>query len=277
MVPSAIALRYRSNGRVTDADSNDGDVDLPGATIDARRFVSITMGTPRIGVRDYMASQHLWTARREAWLCREREERLVNDADGDLDRQHRSHAITAVLSAVAFLEAFVNATWEDAAHIKSGQHTAYTMGIPSDGLATMRELWTGKDKAERMLSLQSKYQVALVCAGRDRMDEGAEPLQSADLLVELRNVLVHFKPQTHWSDGDHKFVRRLKSVIRPERENRQPIGQPWFPNKVLGAGCADWACEASIAFARVWHDRVGLSSDFDELYLSLPAVDGDES
>lgn len=234
--------------------------------------LNITTGTPRIGVRDYMASQHLWTARREAWLCRAREEQLLND--GKLDRRHRSHAISAVLSAVAFLEAFINATWQDAADIEPGQETAYTTGISPEGLATMRELWNGTDQAERMLSVLSKFQVALVCAGHDRMDEGAEPFQSADLLVELRNVLVHFKPQWHWSDGDLRFVKRLRNIVRPERENRQPIGHPWFPNKALGAGCAEWACTASVEFARAWHDRIGLSSDFDELYLtSLPPVE----
>jgi hypothetical protein len=221
-----------------------------------------------------MASQHLWTARREAWLCRRREELLVKNADGDLDRRHRSHATTAVLSAVAFLEAFINATWQDAADNKPGDHTAYTTGISDDGVATMRELWTGREQAERMLSVMSKFQVALVCTGHERMDVSAEPFQSTDLLVDFRNVLVHFKPQWHWSDEELKFVRRLQSVIRPESENGQPIGQPWFPNKALGAGCADWACKTSIDFARAWHQLIGLASDFDELYLtSLPPVE----
>lgn len=233
---------------------------------------NVTLSVPKIGVRDYMAGQHLWTARREAWLCRNREDQLLND--GNLDRRHRSHAITAVLSAVAFLEAFINAAWQDAADSKTGESTAYTNGIADDAIAIMRELWIGKDQAERMLSLLSKFQVALVGAGHERIDEGAEPFQSANLLVDLRNVLVHFKPQWHWSDEDLKFVARLRSVVRPELENRQPIGNPWFPNKALGAGCAEWACKTSIGFARLWHDRMRLTSDFDELYLtSLPPVE----
>ena len=148
---------------------------------------------PRIGIRDYIASQHLWTARREAWLCRKREDQLLND--GNFDPRHRSHAITAVLSAVAFLEAFINAIWQDAAESEPGNHTRLNHGIPDDAIAIMRELWTGKDDAERMLSPLGKFQVALVCAGHERMDQGAEPFQSADVLVELRNHLVHFKPQ----------------------------------------------------------------------------------
>ena len=68
---------------------------------------------------------------------------------------------------------------------------------------------------------------------------GAEPYQSADVLIDLRNALVHFKPQW-WHDdgrGEAKFVAGVRGKLAGY-ENRQPIGEPWFPNKVLGAGCA---------------------------------------
>jgi hypothetical protein len=219
-----------------------------------------------VSIRNYMASQHLWNARREAWLCRKREDTLLSQQS--LDRPHRSHAITAVLSAVAFLEAIVNEVWQDAADSKPGEHTAYTDGIPNAALATMRELWNGKENAERMLSPLSKFQVALVCAGHQRMAIGAEPYQSVDVLIDLRNGLVHFKP--HWwhddGRGEAKFVAALRGKLAGH-ENKQPIGEPWFPNKVLGAGCADWACSSVIAFARDWHGRMGLTFDFDDRYL----------
>jgi hypothetical protein len=226
-----------------------------------------------------MSAQHLWTARREAWLCRKREHQLLNDAE--LDRRHRSHAVTAVLSAVAFLELFINAVWEDAGDRKRkpGHHTYYTEGIPDDAMETMRELWIGKDEAERMLSVVSKFQVASVCAGHAPMDRGAEPFDIADVLVRFRNLLVHFKPSWNWLDEDDtkKFRQRLKSKITPALENRQPLPQQsWLADRALGAGCADWACESSIAFARTWHQRMGLTYDFDFIYLtSLPPVEID--
>jgi hypothetical protein len=224
-----------------------------------------------VSMRGYMANQHLWNARREAWLCGQREEMLVNRNVRNIDRTHRSHAITAVLSAVAFLEAIVNEVWQDAADSEPGELTPYTQGIPDTAIATMRELWNGKQDSERMLSLLSKFQVALVCAGHDRMDKGTEPYQSAAVLVDLRNALVHFKPRWWHDDGrdEAKFIRSLRDKLAG-RENRQSIGEPWFPNKVLGAGCADWASNSVIAFARDWHGRMGLAFDFDQRYL-LPS------
>lgn len=178
----------------------------------------------------------------------------------------------AIFAASAYLEAFVNAIWQDASEREPGEHSSYTEGIPDIAMATMRELWNGKDDAERTMSVLSKYQLALVCAGLPRMDDGAEPFQSVETLVNLRNTLVHFKPHTQGDTADdvskrlRKLVARLRSVITPARENQQTLSD-WYPNKVLGAGCAAWACDSVIAFTRDWHGRIGLQHDFDERYL----------
>jgi hypothetical protein len=233
------------------------------------------MGSVTVTVRSYLTNQQLWTARREAWLCAKREAALITAGNNNIDRLHRSHVIMAIFSAVAFLEAFVNAIWQDASEKAHGEHTPYTEGIPDTAMATMRELWNGKDGAERMMSVQSKFQLALVCAGHDRMDEGAEPFQSVDLLIGLRNALVHFKPHAQGDTPEEvalrlrKLMRGLKGKITPARENQQTLSD-WYPNKVLGAGCAAWACESVIAFAREWHTRMGLGHNFDERYL-LPS------
>ena len=71
---------------------------------------------------------------------------------------------------------------------------------------------------------------------------------------------------------------RVKAHKQDHAGARKPqqFGHPWFPNKALGAGCAGWACETSITFARTWHQRMGLTHDFDELYLTSLPVDIDD-
>lgn len=81
-------------------------------------------------VREYFTNQQLWIARREAWLCARREDALLASGNNDIDRLHRSHAITAISAAVAFLEALVSAIWQDASETEPGGHTPYTEGIP---------------------------------------------------------------------------------------------------------------------------------------------------
>ena len=237
--------------------------------------LSITGHRPTIGIRNYLAPSMLWTARREAWLCGQREQQLIAEGDINVHYQHRSHAILCIMSAVAFLEAFVNAIWQDASEAEPGEHSHYTKGIPDAAMATMRELWTGREQAERAMSLLGKFQLALVCAGHPRMDTGAEPYQSVDTLVLLRNALVHFKPEWWLDDADDtRLVSRLRHKITPARENQQPVGEPWFPNKALGAGAANWACDGVIEFSRSWHQRLGLVHDFEGTYLiNMPTVE----
>lgn len=241
--------------------------------------VQINTGlTVTFSVRNYLAPQLLWTARRDAWLCREREDQLVFIGDANVDYRHRSYATSCVLSAVAFLEAFVNAVWQDMADVTPGEHSHYTHGIPDAGMTIMRELWTGREQAERAMSLLGKFQLALVCCGCGRMDRGAEPYQSADALITLRNALVHFKPVWWHSDADDaRFVRTLRDKITTERENRQAIGEPWFPNKAMGAGAADWACNTVITFTREWHAQMNLAHDFEATYIAnLPSVENED-
>src|ERR1700736_3786417 len=131
--------------------------------IDLRKNVGIGMKVNE--VRDYDASQHLWTAQREAWLCCKCEDDLVAKGIGRLDRKHRSHTTTAVLSAVAFLEGVVNSSWQDAADNKS---TAFTKGIPNQAITEMRASWGGTRRYERK-PLLDRFKRALKLAGRQPM------------------------------------------------------------------------------------------------------------
>ena len=122
-----------------------------------------------------------------------------------------------------------------------------------------------------------KYQDALDAAGRPRLNIGSGTGQTFDVVRRLRNALVHYTPE--W---EHDFIngaldRDLTNRLK-HRENRQPIGEPWFPNKALGTGCAEWAVDTSVAFGREWHTAMGLdAAEFDRTYVtwSEPPFDAD--
>ena len=77
--------------------------------------------------------------------------------------------------------------------------------------------------------------------GKRRYNETRLPFKSAQLVFDLRNHFVHFKPETQDIDAEHDFEKALKraKVV----ENQQQIGAPWFPNEALGAGLAQWVCD----------------------------------
>lgn len=191
-----------------------------------------------MSVRPGFTTQHLWTARRAAWLSSQREQHLVDIDYRNVDREHRAHVTTAVFSSVAFVEALVN----DAVDRQGLQINSRPNPIHN-------------------------AQEALRASGRQPLDIGRDPGQSFNVVRHLRNALLHYVPE--W---EHDFIngdlyadleRRLRG-----RENRQQVVDPWFPNRALGAGCADWAVTTSLDFAKQWHTAMNLSPDFDTIYFN---------
>lgn len=190
--------------------------------------------------RVYMAVHSLWSAKRSAQMCSEREDALVAQGTARLDPAHRADAINAVVSAVMFLEGFVNELFSDAADKSHG--TPRTRGLSETAREQMRELWKGGAVPSDRISVIHKYQLALLCAGKRSFDPGCSPLQDVAALIQLRNYLIHYNSESpNTVDLQKVFI----GVMQRAGENRQSVGPPLFPNKVLGAGCASWACDTA--------------------------------
>jgi hypothetical protein len=163
------------------------------ATLSASISVS---ASATVGRRDYYSTHLLFAAHFSAWQAKDREAHLADD-EPRFDPRHRAFVITALVSASVFLEAAINEVLQDAAddHItpKIANVSAETRGLWS-------AYWLGLDSGRRGEVLE-KYQAALELAGCEKFDEGAEPFQSARLLSRTRNLILHFKPETRWSDA----------------------------------------------------------------------------
>lgn len=73
------------------------------------------------------------------------------------------------------------------------------MGIPRIGVY---------DAVERSLILLEKFDAVLRTARKPLMDKSRSPYQDVVPLIRLRNALVHFKPETQWSDEVH-YLRAI--------------------------------------------------------------------
>ena len=74
------------------------------------------------------------------------------------DIQHRAYAVSAVLSAVVFLEALVNETFQDAAD----GHASRIAPLDQRYIALMGEFWNASEMGGRYVSILDKYQMALL-------------------------------------------------------------------------------------------------------------------
>lgn len=227
-----------------------------------------------VETRHNLATHHLWTARSAAKRCRELEAELVAKGTVNAHIEHRTLSITSVVFSVFFLEALVNQLFSDAEDSKPGKLTFFAEGL-TDAQAGKLGLWWRKTDGHgrpvnELKPVLKKYQTALDLLGRPRMPETTDPYLSAYDLIQLRNALVHFKPEWQGQSA-HPIEQMLKSHAGFV-ENQQKIGSPWYPNKCFGAGCAAWACKVVMDYADDWLMRMGLTRGYRSDFQGWPAV-----
>ncbi len=215
--------------------------------------------TLSLGVREYFAATHLWSAEYTAEQCLRREQELLSIRHQGVDLRQRSLCVASVFSAVAFLEALVNEVGQDAADHKHGSQLPSRLSPLSETeIHRIGGVW--KDGIERVSPID-KFSAVSVLVDRPAVDRGREPGQSVDLLVKLRHTLVHYKPETQWDDKVRRVDKGLRSRIAPN-PLMPPDTHPWYPNLLLSAACASWACETVTAFAGEWWSAMGFDYDY---------------
>jgi hypothetical protein len=182
---------------------------------------------------------------------------------GEAYYAHRGYVVGAVFSAVASLEATINELFIDA----ENEHSPTFAGVDPMVPRLLTEYWE-EIQGARILT---KYQTALVLARKSKFDRGGSPYQEADRLIQLRNALVHYKPE--W-DTDQKKHKKIEDQLK-DHFALNPFTVPndaFFPKKCLGHGCAEWAVKSGVAFIDGFFARLGLSTIFNGLRQELPEL-----
>ena len=213
-------------------------------------------GRAFVAARQYFSGQHLSAAA----LCA-RSARAIETAKlgaKEYVPDHRSYVIGAVLFSVASLEAAINELFTDASEGNLGRLR------PVDELVIKRmgEMWLLGVPRTARYTVPDKYAIALALAGKSAFDKGAEPWQSVVKLVKLRNALVHYEPEWVPLDSakqpgdEHAFEKQLagKFPVNP----LAPDENPFYPDKVLGHGCAAWGIRSAMDFMDSFKDKLGL-------------------
>jgi hypothetical protein len=160
-------------------------------------------------------------------------------------REHRSLAVASILASVAFLEASVNELFASASH-----DNLELAGGQGQLTAPQRVVLTAAAEMIEGNRLLDRFQLALLLLGHGTFEPGRQPYQDAQLLVHLRNELVHYKPQFRAGAGaptSEGWLRGLESKLT----STNPFtgtGNPFFPDRCLGHGCTVWAWNAALRF-----------------------------
>lgn len=224
--------------------------------------MSITIS---ISMRHYLSISHLSAAALFAQQGKEIEATAeTTPIDSPQRRQHNAYAVSAVIVSAAFLEATINEIFSDCSDAHSTDRIA---SLPARAL--MGRLWKKGIPRTASYSILEKYEIALELNGKPAFNAGISPYQDVKLLIELRNALIHYEPETivshseHEATQPHKFEKRLKGKfpINP----LTGFGNPFYPGKVLGAGCAKWAVSAAVAFTDEFFQKLGATPTYEHV------------
>jgi hypothetical protein len=212
--------------------------------------------TISISMRAYFSTYFLWAAEHFSKLAAEIED--SHEGRSRFSIEHRAYVMNSILSSVAFLEAAINELYQDA----YDNHTSYIENIDKELISNLADIWkiTEVNKGSA-IKLLPKYQIALIIAGKEKFEEGKNPYQDASLVIDLRNFLTHYKPRTIGEDTNVKLTDKLRGKFQ-KCKMFEESGNPDFPDKILGKGCAEWSFKSVKNFADEFYKRMDIKPNY---------------
>ncbi len=209
-----------------------------------------------IKTRANFAGQHLLSAAKFARMSGDAETNNEggSSADSSLFQDTTAYVTATLLTSTAALEAYINQLFIDGNVVPT-----HEIGGQSE------ELWNIWWSTIERWKIWSKYDLALALREQGSLFDEQSPLYpryiSAKLLVDVRNLLVHFKPQ--WSDEKrehHKITNRL--VNEPVSPSPSGSTTPLFPHDFMSHDMARWAVKTSWNFIEAFSQRAGLDNKY---------------
>lgn len=233
-----------------------------------------------ISSRAYLSISHILAAFHFARETRQMEAQYtLETANGEIHIKHHGQVISAILLANAFIEATINELCTDCADGGASRSV-----IPSKNTQNLiGRMWKrGIPRTSRYGTLE-KYQIALEIMGFSTIDEDRNPYQDANLLTKLRNALVHYEPETVLASAStnipegvekgvgetHKFEAKFKGKF--QLNSFTGPGNAFYPDKLLGAGCAAWSAKTALAFTDSFFSIVGIKPPYEHIRTKLSA------
>jgi hypothetical protein len=216
--------------------------------------------------RSYFSVPYLCGAAMFAREAYKTESTYDGTSDGELALTHRARVVSAITSSAAALEAMINEAFEDAAEADG----SCVATVPADTRAMMAALW---DRGIPGAAILDKFDIAHLVITGGGLDKSHNRWGNVLWVVRLRNNFIHFKPswQTHNtinapatpvpSKGFERYERALKGRFA---ENQIcGAGNPYYPDKLLGHGCAEWSIKSVLDFADHFWQSIGVVPVYD--------------
>ncbi|MGA2534074.1 MAG: hypothetical protein ABSG19_13685 [Candidatus Aminicenantales bacterium] len=171
---------------------------------------------------------------------------LGEELTGAMILEYQAEVTAAIFSAWFFFEATINEFFWAAQNSPS-----IIEGFDASEIKALSE----HIKDIRKPSSLCKYSKALEYLKKKEYSEKDPVYDSAKLLSNLRNALVHFVPE--WTGTD---PRNLVPGLTGKISLSPLFGEafPFFPHRCLSADCARWSLRTVCAFVDDFYERIGI-------------------
>lgn len=218
-----------------------------------------------IHTKSYLSIQFIQTA---AFFCRkafEIEANYEGTFSNQLNTEHKGYVISSVLLSVNFLEASINEFFSLVNDLNSNNK------LEKQNLELMQSLWEKGIPRTANYRILEKYQIALVLNKKSTFSENIQPYQDCNLIIKLRNALVHYEPEwmlayTDYTDqvfNEHKFQKMLVNKFKLNPLTGE--SNPFYPDKCLSHGCAEWVLKSVIKFTEAFYDSIGIDCPYSHV------------
>lgn len=186
--------------------------------------------------------------------------KLESEFDHSRIGEHRQRVVTAIVMGAAAIEAAVNEACCDV--IDEPDYCR----VKSSVVEMFALCWKEPLGLERRSALEKCEVFIKVCARHNPQDslkllKGCRSWERAGTLFRLRNLLMHYRPLTITDDGDggDSQVRKIRAALEDsvDRNAFSSLGNPFYPDRILGYGCASWAFLSAAEFLRDFGDVTG--------------------
>ena len=172
------------------------------------------------------------------------------NASDEVQAEYRGYVVSAIMQCVAALETEI---YEITIHGPGGH-----LGSDRTDTEARDFLRPCADLIDRQ-DIVSRYEMVLHLLEKPNLSRGSQPFQDTQLLIRLRNELVHYKSE--W--GSEMENRNFHAALRNLRHTKPPFVSElsnFFPHICLCAACAVWAVQTAVAFLDTFYDRLGVPS-----------------
>lgn len=223
-----------------------------------------------VNFRTYFSIQHLKSAymmSRESKLIESNYSLSMNAKEkAELNSRNNSYALSSIIACVSFLEATINELICDIVDKENRVNF-----ISDCNKKTIIDAWLKKNSLDRNRVIY-KYQFILRTLSCETFDESSSLCQNILTIIEMRNALIHFKPE--WNSIYSPFITESENqhLLTEKMQGKfelsvffKDFGNPFFPNKCIGYGCSKWAIDNVLMFTDEFHRKIGIQPIYDHV------------